>query len=146
MPTSAKKDSWYSTGGPWGTGLLCIGLAITVQGIAYMGAQPGELRSALAWISQPIPMFFWGLLWVIAGAYSIWHALTPPQRHAELIPAVGVISLWSAFYLVYWLNLGLFQHTWTRDWTVSVAWGCLAAVLISFGRCVNPPTGRRGRK
>lgn len=144
MPTNARKTSWYSTGGPWGGGLLCVGIATTAQGVAYILNKPEELTSALAWINQAVPIVLWGLVWLAAGSYSITKALTPPQRHGDLIPAVGVISLWSAFYLVYWLYSGLWAHHWTRDWAVAVAWGSLAAVLICFGRCNNPATGRNG--
>ena len=139
MPTNARKQHFIGTGGPWGTGLLLLGVALTVQGIAYMCSAPGELRSALAWINQGVPVRGWALLWIGAGGYSIVKALTPPQRHIELAPAVGVICLWGGIYAVYWLTLGITEGVWTRDWTTAVAWASLAAVLISLGRCVNPP-------
>lgn len=145
MPTTARRSRRNPTGGPWGAGLLCVGLALTAQGIAYMAAKPDELRTALSWINAAVPIAGWGLLWVGAGVYSVWTALRPPQRHGDLIPAVAVISLWAAFYGAYWLYTGLIRDCWTRDWTASLAWGSLAAVLICFGRCNNPPTGRSGR-
>lgn len=145
MPTNARKQHRIGTGGPWGSGLLCLGVATTVQGVAYMAAKPDELRSALAWINQAVPIQGWGLLWLGAGVYSMLCALSPPQRHGELIPAVGVISLWSAFHWVFWLYSGTTLGHWTRDWTAALAWMSLAAVLVFFGRCINPPTGRRGK-
>jgi hypothetical protein len=117
-----------------------LGIALTVQGISYMTADPADLRPALEWINQAVPVNAWGSLWVVAGVYSIWMALTPPQRHIEMAAAVGVICLWSAIHGVYWLMMGLFNGVWTRGWTSCVAWGGLAAVLICYGRCVNPPT------
>lgn len=145
MPTNARKQHLIGTGGPWGSGLLCLGVATVAQGAAYMAADRHELRASLAWIDQAVPIAGWGVLWVAAGSYSIICALKPPQRHADLIPAVAVVSLWAAFALIYWLYSGLFQHVWTREWTAALAWGSLAAVLINFGRCNNPLTGRQGK-
>lgn len=139
MPTNARALHRVGTGGPWGSGLLLLGCALTVQGISYMAADPHELRSALAWIDQGVPVRAWALLWIGAGLYSIFKALTPPQRHSELAPAVGVVCLWAAIYALYWLVQGCTDGVWSRDWTAAVAWGGLACVLISFGRCVNPP-------
>lgn len=138
MPTNARKSRWYSTGGPWGTGLLLIGVAEVALGINYITASQIELRAALAWIDTFIPINGWGLLWIMAGAYSIAQGLLPPQRHKDLAAAVGVIFLWAGMYGAYWL----LKDIHSREWTSAVAWGALGAVLMSFGRCVNPPTGR----
>ena len=145
VPTNATKDRWFSTGGPWGSGLLMLGIALTVQGISYMTADPADLRPALEWIDQAVPVSAWGTAWVIAGVYSMWMAFTPPQRHVELAPGVGVICLWSAIHTCFWAIQGFQEQVWTRDWTAGVAWGVLAAVLICFGKCINPPTRRTCR-
>lgn len=139
MPRNARKTRWYSTGGPWGTGLMLLGVAVLVQGLAYMTADDRQLRAALTWIDHAVPIAGWGLLWICAGIWSIWRGLSPPQRHIDLVPPVGVICLWGGFYFAYWLTNGLTEGVWTRDWTSAVAWGSLASVLICFGRCINPP-------
>lgn len=145
MPTNARKQHRIGTGGPWGSGLLLLGIALTVQGISYhTTTDPTELRPALAWINQAIPVTWWALLWIGSGIYCIWKALTPPQRHIDLAPAVGVICLWAAIFAIHWLINGLVEGDWTREWTGAVAWAGLACVLISFGRCVNPPQRRSG--
>jgi len=139
VPTAAQKKHLVGTGGPWGSGLLLLGVALTVQGVGYLTAGPDELRSALHWIDHGVPVRGWAMLWIAAGVYSMWKAITPPQRPIEIAPAVGVICLWAGIYAVYWLALGFTTGHWTRDWTTSVAWAGLACVLICFGRCVNPP-------
>lgn len=141
MPTTARKTAWYSTGGPWGTGLLLVGIAVTVQGISYIAARPGVLPPALAWINRGVPIAAWGGLWLGAGLYSIVRALMPPQRHVDVVPAVSMIACWSAIYLVWWAYCGVWRGDWSRDWASGVAWGSLACLLVSFSRCVNPPTG-----
>jgi hypothetical protein len=140
MPTNAHKRHKVGTGGPWGTGLLLLGIAITIQGTSYVTVNPARLSPALEWMDQAIPVATWGGIWVAAGIYSICMALTPPQQHMELAAAIGVICLWSAIHGIYWLMTGLLQGEWTRTWTAAVAWGALAAVLMSFGRCINPPS------
>lgn len=145
MPETARKTKWYSTGGPWGTGLLCLGVAVTVQGAAYVASTPADLRTQhpLQWADHVVPIAGWGLLWIAAGLWSIWQALTPPQRHMDILPAVAVICLWSGLWAGFWLYTGLADGHWSRDWTGAVAWGSLAAVLIFFGRCSNPLRRRR---
>lgn len=128
------------TGGPWGTGLLVLGMAVTVQGVGYLTARPRDLSSPLAALSEYVPPLAWGLLWMAAGLWSIWQALTPPQRSLDVLPVVGVLSVWSAAYLMYWLIRGLAEGTWTRAWSTAIAWAMLALLIVSWGRCVNPPT------
>ncbi|NUT08188.1 MAG: hypothetical protein HOV76_32445 [Hamadaea sp.] len=142
MPENARRRHLIDTGGPWGTGLLLLGVAVTVQGLAYLFADRGDLRGALAWIDRAIPVSTWGILWVLAGLWSIFRALTPPQRHIDVAPPVGVICLWAGIYFAHWLGQG-FGGDWTREWTAGVAWLSLAALLISWSRCINPPTGHR---
>lgn len=142
MPKTAHKTKWYSTGGPWGTGLLLIGVAVTVQGFAYISAGSHSLSPALALVNQGFPIAAWGGLWLGAGLYSIVRALMPPQRSVDVVPAVTVICLWGAIYFVHWIYRGCWQGYWSREWMQAVAWGSLACLLICFSRCVNPP-GRR---
>lgn len=142
MPTTARKTRWYSTGGPWGTGLLLIGVAAVVIGVTYVGRPAHDLQPALAWVSKAAPISAWAVLWILAGIYSIVRALMPPQRHHDIAPCVFVISLWAAFYGIYWLSMGLVHGQWTRDGVSCLVWATMAGMLLSFGRCVNPP--RRG--
>lgn len=139
MPTNARRLHKVGTGGPWGSGLLILGLIVTMIGFSFATAEPADLAPALAWIDQAVPVRLWAHLWICVGLYSIWKALTPPQRHIDLAPAVGVFSLWSAMYGMYWLVSGAVEGEWTRGWMAAVVWGAFAAVLICFGRCVNPP-------
>lgn len=143
MPTNARRRHPLDVGGPWGGALLVWGLGTTAQGVAYIVARRDELRTALAWIDRGIPIAAWGALWVAAGLFSIFKALTPPQRHNDVAPIVLVTALWSACYFVYWLYRGLWASDWTRDWTAGTAWGSVCIALICFGRCVNPPTGQQ---
>jgi hypothetical protein len=143
MPTNARKTRWYSTGGPWGTGLLLLGVATTAQGIAYLIGDPQELGAALQWVGHGIPVRGWSVLWILAGLYSIVRALTPPQRHTDVAPVVAVVVLWAACYVIFWAYSAFWLGHLTRDWTAGLAWASLAALIVSWSRCVNPPTGRR---
>jgi len=145
MPTTARKTSWYSTGGPWGTGLLWLGVAVTAQGVGYATADSARLPRPLEVLTAIVPPWAWGLLWIAAGVWSIWQALTPPQRNLDVLPVVVVLSLWSAAYLVFWLIFGAAWGHWTREWSGALGWGMLAALIACWGRCVNPPTGARRR-
>jgi hypothetical protein len=129
------------TGGPWGTGLLLLGVGIAAQGCAYLLGNPIESGEALRWINQSVPLRWWGLLWIAAGVYSTFRALSPPQLHTDVAPAVAVIVLWSAVYYSFWLLHGL-DGAWGREWTSGTAWASLGALVVSWSRCVNPPTGR----
>lgn len=134
------------TGGPWGTGLLLLGVALAAQGAAYVESDAGDLRGALAWIDgSTVPIAGWGLLWVAAGVWSVIRALTPPQRYLDLMPALGVLILWGAFYALHWLAFGIIDGTWSRSWVPAVLYVSFAGVLGSFGWCVNPPKGRPRR-
>lgn len=135
------------TGGPWGTGLLLLGVALTAQGGAYVASDRQDLRTALAWVDHGlVPISGWGLLWVAAGLWSIIRALTPPQRYLDLVPALSVLILWAAFYTLHWLIFGLVDGLWSRGWIAAVLYVSFAGVLASFGYCVNPPKGRPRRE
>lgn len=133
------------TGGPWGTGLLLLGIAVTVQGIGYVASHGQRLPGPLAALSAYVPAWVWGLLWIAAGLWSIWKALSPPQRNRDVLPVVGVLCLWSAAYLMWWLSSGLGDGHWTRAWSAALGWAMLAGLVMCWGRCVNPPTGIRHR-
>ena len=139
VPESARRRCRVNTGGPWGSALLLLGVVIATYGVALILSNPGDLRGALAWINRAVHIDGFGLLWVGAGVWSVARALTPPQRHTDIAPAVGVLCVWSALYGVYWLGLGLLHGVWTRDWIGAVIFGAFAAVIIQFSRCVNPP-------
>jgi hypothetical protein len=113
-----------------------------VQGVAYLIGDPNDLAAALRWLGHGIPIRAWALVWIAVGVYSIVRALTPPQKHTDVAPVVAVITLWSACYLVFWTYNALHGHM-GREWTASVAWASLGALIVSWSRCVNPPTGRR---
>jgi hypothetical protein len=113
-----------------------------MQGVAYLIGEPTELNDALQWVNHGIPIRGWALLWIVAGLYSIWQAVTPPQKHTDVAPVVAIISLWAAIYLVFWSYNAWHGH-WGREWTGCVAWSSLGALVVSWSRCVNPPTGRR---
>jgi hypothetical protein len=142
VPTNATRRRRIDTGGPWGTGLLLIGVVSLVIGITYIARPAGAMQPALAWVSKAAPISAWAVLWILAGLYSVGRALMPPQRHRDIAPCVFVISLWAAFYGLYWLSMGLVHGQWTRDGVSCLVWASMAGLLLSFGRCVNPP--RRG--
>jgi hypothetical protein len=143
MPQNARRRFPGDTGGPWGTGLLGTGLAIATIGVGYILTEPERLPPPLAWINQFIPIAGWGLLFVGAGLFSVIRAFSPPQRPVDVAPAVTVVSLWSAFFIVFWLYEGLWLGHWTRDWLGGMVYGAFASLLVCFSRTVNPPTGRR---
>ena len=142
MPTSAVRRRRIDTGGPWGTGLLLLGLGVIAQGVGYTTATPDRLPHALQSIGPPV--WACGILWVLAGGYAVIKALHPPQRHRDVWTVVAVTLGWSLAYGLQWIVDALDGH-FTRDWSSSVAWGCLATLTICWGRCVNPPTRERGR-
>lgn len=137
MPTNARKRHLIGTGGPWGTGLLLLGLGCIANGIGYIAANRSGLPDAIRDLSDRAPMWVWGGLWIAAGVYSVWKALRPPQRHVDVWAAVVITSLWSVTYFVAWLANAV-QGDFTREWTSSLAWGMLAGVISCLGRCVNP--------
>lgn len=142
MPTSARKKHRVGTGGPWGTGLLLLGVAVAVQGVGYITPRPEGLTGALRALSSIAPIQVWGGLWVAAGLYAVVKALRPPQKHRDVWPVVAVTSLWSAAYLAYWLVAAVFYGELTRSWTSGVAWGSLTVLIVSWGKCTNPPVTR----
>lgn len=139
MPENARRRRRIDTGGPWGSALLLLGIVIAAYGVALILQPPSDLRGALAWINRAIRIDGWGLLWVGAGVWSAARALSPPQRHIDIAPAVAVLCIWSGLYFVYWLGLGLIYHVWTRDLIGSIIFGAFAGVIILFSQCVNPP-------
>jgi len=143
MPESAHRRRRIDTGGPWGSGLLVLGILVATYGLSLMFARPEELRGALAWINGTIPLTGWALPWLAAGLWSIGRALWPPQRHIDVAPAVGVLCLWAGIYATFWVLTGL-QGTWTRDWTGALIFFAFAGLVIEFSQCVNPP-GRSRR-
>lgn len=137
MPTTARRRRRLDTGGPWGTGLLLLGLGLTANGIGYISANRSGLPDALQSFSESVPMWFWGGIWVAAGVYSVVKALNPPQRHVDVWAAIAVTSLWSAAYLIAW-GTNAWNGDLTREWTSALAWGMLAGLVSCHGRCVNP--------
>lgn len=141
MPTNAVRRHKVDTGGPWGTGLLLLGVAAIAQGIGYITTDPAALPPALRSIG--LPMSLCGALWVLAGGYAITKALTPPQRHLDVWPLVAVTLAWALAYGLQWVVLAI-DGDFTRDWSSSLAWGSLAVLIICWGRCINPPVRKEG--
>lgn len=137
MPTNARRRHAIDTGGPWGTGLLLLGIGLIIQGLGYIAANRSGLPDALQEISDGIPMWVWGSLWISAGTYSTWKALHPPQRHIDVWAAVAITSLWSSAYLIAWI-VNAVQGDLTREFFSALGWGMLAGVIICLGRCTNP--------
>lgn len=137
MPTTARKRHRIGTGGPWGTGLLLLGVAVLAQGVGYGLRSEDSIPPAIDRLMLPIQA--WAVLWVAAGLWCVLQALTPPQKHTDVWPVVGITCLWAAAYAVHWFILGC-DGDWTSDWSTAVGWGGLACLIISWARCVNPPT------
>ena len=137
MPTSARRRHRFDTGGPWGTGLLLLGIGLVANGLGYIAANRSGLPPAIQEIGDPVPMWVWGSLWISAGAYSTYKALNPPQRHIDVWAAVAITSLWASSYFIAWL-INAVQGDLTREWSSSLAWAMLAGVISCLGRCVNP--------
>lgn len=145
MPTNARRRHPLDPGGPWGWGLLLLGVACLIIGAAYIFRPADHLPPALAWVNQAIPVSVWAVGWLIAAGYSIAQAVTPPQRHRDMAPAVFMISLWAGFYLAFWVVSAIHGRWDGNSGIAAVTWGCMAGLLVCFGRCVNPPRhGRRG--
>lgn len=142
MPDTAYRRRRIDTGGPWGTGLLIAGLGSVILGLFYVFAHKHDLPPAMQWITEIVPIPALGGLWIIAGGYCVFQALTPPQQHWHIAPIVAVMDLWAGIYMAHWLVLGA-KGTWGHDWQSCLVWSLFAAMLISWGRCVNPPRRRR---
>jgi hypothetical protein len=137
-----SKTSWYSTGGPWGTGLLLLGVAVTVQGVAYLIGDPNDLGAALRWVGHGIPI----RVWRCCGSWpactrscgrSPRRRSTPTSRprspsSASGRPATSCSGSTTPSGSGMWAGTG-------RPGRVGVA----GALIVSWSRCVNPPTGRR---
>lgn len=137
MPTTARRRHRVDTGGPWGTALLLLGIGLIIQGAGYIAANRSGLPDAIQDISDPIPLWVWGSLWISAGTYSLWKALNPPQRHIDVWAAVAITSLWSSTYFITWVIQAV-QGDFTRDFFSALGWGMLAGVIICLGSCSNP--------
>lgn len=144
MPETARKDRWWSTGGPWGTGLFIAGLGSVVLGLFYTHASWADLQPAFRWVSanQHVPIWAYGLLWIAAGVFGMVHALLPPQRHWHVAPIAVVMCLWAGIYVAHWLAFGVLYRAWGHDWQGGLVWGLFASMLIAWSRCVNPPRRR----
>lgn len=138
MPTNARKKHWIGTGGPWGTGLLMLGIGYVFLGFGYAFGDSGEHPPALREFSQTISIHIWSGLWVAAGVWGIAKALKPPQQHSDMAPLIGVAMLWTAMYFVHWV-IHLFEGEWNASWRSFIIWGCLTTLIVCLGKCVNPP-------
>ena len=140
MPTTARKTTWYSTGGPWGTGLLLFGVGSIMQGLGYLTRATARLPEGLAAFGDTVTIKAWAILWIAAGLWAAFKALRPPQKHSDVWPLVGITVLWSCAYAGHWA-FGVIDHgDWANPaWSSAIAWGSIAAVLVCWGRCVNPP-------
>lgn len=140
MPTNARRRRLIDTGGPWGTGLLLFGICSALQGVGYLLRAENELPRALDTFGQVVPISWWAALWVLAGCYAVFQALTPPQRHRDVWPLVSMTVLWSFVYLIQWIvDIVRFGNWLTSTGTGAFAWGSLAVILVCWGKCVNPP-------
>lgn len=141
----ARRRRRIDTGGPWGSGLLFVGLGIIVLGINYLLETPDRLAGspALLWINEAVPIRGWGLLWLGVGLYSVWKALSPPQRHADMAPAIGILLVWSAIYGLYFTFDGLLYGLWGSDYRGALIYLMFAGCLFFYGQCTNPPRAPR---
>lgn len=121
---------------------MLLGVAVLAQGVGYLLRDSEGAPDAIKRLV--LPMCVWGAVWIAAGSWCIYQALTPPQSHTDVWPVVGITCLWAAAYAVHWVILGI-NGDWSSNWSTAVAWAGLACLIISWARCVNPPTtaGRR---
>ena len=111
-------------------------------GLFYVFSSPGALQAPLQWINADIPIAALGSLWLAAGAFAVFQALTPPQQHWHIGPIVAVMCLWSGIYAAHWVVFTA-NGAHNYDWLGALVWALFAAMLICWGRCVNPPQRRR---
>lgn len=138
MPERARRRRRIDTGGPWGTGLLILSVAFFMLGVGYITRPDRQVPDALAALT--IPRMVWGSLWLAAGLYGAWKALTPPQHHRQVWPFAGLTSLWAGAYFVHWLLNGIRFNNWLDpSWQSGFLWAAFAGVILTWGgRLVNP--------
>jgi hypothetical protein len=135
------------TRGPWGMGLLILGGMFVLIGVGYFLTPINQLRQPLRWLNEspyfPVHGLAW--LWIGVGLYSIYQALTPPQRFLNLLPSIGLLVLWSSISFTYWFVFGIVDGNWTIEWQSGVFYSGFAGAIAAYGWCVNPPKGRPRR-
>lgn len=145
MPTNARKQHIIGTGGPWGTGLLYLGLFGIFYGFGNLLRGEDLAPAALQEISETVPLEVWACGWLAAGLYAVSKALRPPQKHADTWPLVGMSIIWTGAFTVHWLIDGATGQGWSYEWLGGTVWLLLVGILVSWGRCINPLRAPAGR-
>lgn len=115
----------------WGLGSVSV--VYFSRGLAYSGtAIPEPLPLGLNTISELVPIWVYGILWIAAGIDCLWVA---HKRKAPLAVAfmTGMPTLWGSAYLISWVASGFDS----RDWITVILYYCLAMIAVCFG--VIPP-------
>jgi hypothetical protein len=125
-----------------GTGLLLLGVGVTVQGVAYLIGDPTSSTTRCGGSTTASP-----------SARGRWCGSSPgrtpscgrsPLRRSTPTwhPSSGHLPLGRHLLDLLGLQRDLARGP-PRDWTAVLAWSSLGALIVSWSRCVNPPTGRR---
>ncbi|WP_375490216.1 hypothetical protein [uncultured Jatrophihabitans sp.] len=133
--------------GRHGAFLLTFGVIYLALGYSYTGDRPtDDTRRALRVALEVLPLWAWGIGWMLGGAFALLAGLLRPHRSfgwvALVLPALG----WAFWYFVAWR-----EHDTTRgpvSFTVYLAFAI--AVMIVAGmvdpHAVTSTQNRRRRR
>lgn len=128
----------FRLNGARGFGVLVLGTAATLRGVAYLPPLdtsiqdlPGGLRS----ITEVVTLNTWGILWLLVGLYGIRCAFC--ARDVKAISyIVGMTIVWGLAYTWGWLDSVIGPEPVNRDWLSAVNYLSMSLFIISVIKLV----------
>ncbi|RBP66448.1 hypothetical protein DFO66_103398 [Brevibacterium sanguinis] len=118
--------------GPKQVFVFTLGLYTALRGLILMGMD--TLRPGLGFITDVLPLHWWGWAWLAVGLYAIGGAVT---RHyvIPLIPIAVMSALWATSYTVSWGAQGFAG----LGWYAAAGYLVQAVACLVVVRLIDPP-------
>jgi hypothetical protein len=113
--------------------LVMIGVVWLLLGYAYTLVHiPRGVKVPIRLALEVMPLWAWGVAWVVAGAYCVLAAFTD-RKVGGFTVAPMMPTIWGFAYLAGWLH-GDADRGWI---TVAIFWA-LAAAIMFVARLIDP--------
>ncbi len=114
--------------------LAMFGVIYIMLGFSYTGSRPTpDLRQTLRVATHLLPLWVYGILWMVAGVLAVGSAVLYPRGKVGFAALTFIAAIWSFWYLVAWI-----AHDTTRGPVSFIIYGAFAAATIVVSGLVDP--------
>lgn len=116
--------------------LVSAALYCATRAATYLPNPARETPKAMEFISLLVPVWFWGVLWVVAAVLCLIDLFRGHGRRG-ISTVVGLMISWGAIYLISYIDTVAGEGWGSREWSTAshfaFAGGIILGLLIKIG-------------